>query len=103
MFLPLKLNIFSLFLDILYRDVPFHITSSLALKLNPRGFNNWVTLAGKLNYSKEMVDYFGMVPDQATQRLLKHWETSNNSNVAVIHRHLKNMGRDDAAEVLETL
>lgn len=89
--------------DILMRDVPYLVVEQLALKLNPRGLNNWVRLAGQLNYSKEKVDYFGMDPENATQRMFNDWKTLNTSTAGVLYERLKAMGRDDAAEVLENL
>lgn len=73
----------------------------LGLKLNPRGLNNWARLAGQLNYAKDKVDYFGMEAENATQRMLSDWQTSNQSTVLTLHKHLKNIKRDDAAAVLE--
>ena len=87
---------------ILVRDLPGCCVDQMALLLNPSNpFNEWRTLAGILNYT--LNDMANFVNDyQYIQNLFLAWGVKNCATVGVLLEALRQMGRDDAYDVLAT-
>ena len=83
------------------RELPSHIFMELGKLLNPKSFNNWITLAGRLGFNNSDVKNFEIFPEDATQRTLEEWGQRDESTVAVLINVLKEMKRDDCVEILK--
>lgn len=84
----------------LIRHLPGDIYENLGRLLNPKSFNNWVTLAGRLGFNNSDVKNFEIHPEEATQTVLTEWGQREGSTVDVLIDVLKEMKRDDCVEVL---
>lgn len=85
----------------LIRHLPGDVYENLGRLLNPKSFNNWVTLAGRLGFNNSDVKNFEIHPDEATQTVLTEWGQREGSTVDVLIDVLKEMKRDDCVEVLK--
>lgn len=82
-------------------DVPYSVHEELSLKLNPEEMNNWRKLASHLKVSNDKIRNFALQPHFATQKLLDEWVTQPNATAYNLHTVLTQMGRLDAAVILE--
>ena len=85
----------------LVRDLPGNVIIELGRLLNPRSYNNWAKLAGRLGFTNNHVKNFELEPEEATQSLLSEWSQQDGSTVDVLVRILKEMKRDDCVQVLQ--
>lgn len=69
--------------------------------LNPKSSNNWVKLAGHLEFTTNDVKNLELFPDEATQSTLEQWGQRDGSTVDVLISVLKKMKRDDCVQVLK--
>ena len=83
------------------RDVSADIIEKLGFLLNPTCVKNWIYLAGKLDYTYAQVSNYKLCPMQSTQILLYDWATREDATVLKLYRVLMDIGREDAARVLE--
>ena len=82
------------------RDLNYRYIERLSTLLNPETEKNWKSLAGLMNYNVDFVANLELQPQHATSRLLQDWGVSNDATVYKLYCFLKQLGRDDAAEVL---
>ncbi|CAH3104969.1 unnamed protein product [Porites lobata] len=85
----------------LVRDLPGNVIIELGRLLNPKSYNNWAKLAGRLGFTNNHVKNFELDPEEATQSLLSEWSQQDGSTVDVLVRILKEMKRDDCVQVLQ--
>ena len=86
------------------RDVSHDIIEDLANFLNPMSPpSNWRKVASMLDFPWSVINNLALCPTSATQQLLERWGTKRGSTVYKLYLTLKDIGRDDAAEVLERL
>ena len=86
------------------RDVSHDIIEELANFLNPTSPpSNWRKVASMLDFPWNVINNLALCPTSATQQLLERWGTKRDSTVYKLYLTLKDIGRDDAAEVLERL
>lgn len=84
------------------RDVNAHIIEKLGFLLNPTlRFKNWISLAGKLDYTYDQVSNYRLCPMRSTQMLLYDWATREDATVLKWYQVLMDIGRADAAKELE--
>ena len=88
---------------LLWRDIDGTYAEELGSILNPDSLSNWSVLAGKLGFTQIAIKNFQLSPTKATQEMLSDWGTSNSATVFRLYSILKEMRRDDAAEVLKPL
>ena len=82
-------------------NVPYAVYEDLSLKLNPEEMNNWRKLASYLKVSNDKIRNFALQPHLATQKLLDEWVIQPNATAYNLHTVLTQMGRLDAAAILE--
>lgn len=86
------------------RDVSHDIIEELANFLNPTNPpSNWRKVASMLDFPWNVINNLALSPTTATQQLLERWGTKRDATVYKLYVTLKEIGRDDAAEVLERL
>ncbi|XP_073256642.1 tumor necrosis factor receptor superfamily member 16-like isoform X2 [Porites lutea] len=85
----------------LVRDLPGNVIIELGRLLNPKSYNNWAKLAGRLGFTNNHAKNFELEPEEATQSLLSEWSQQDGSTVDVLVRILKEMKRDDCVQVLQ--
>ena len=85
----------------LVRDLPGNVIIELGRLLNPKSYNNWAKLAGRLGFTNNHVKNLELEPEEATQSLLSEWSQQDGSTVDVLVRILKEMKRDDCVQVLQ--
>ena len=88
--------------QIMLRDISADVYEELGFLLNPATFKNWVLLAGKLGYTNSHVMNFKLCPTYSTQMLLQDWAQRGEATVFKLYQTLKDIGREDAAEKLES-
>ena len=74
-------------------------------KTSPLG-KDWKELAGLLNYTAEQVQKFEHNPSTSTsscRAFLQHWQTKPGSTVRAFRAHLKQLGRLDIVEALDSV
>ncbi|XP_046850330.1 tumor necrosis factor receptor superfamily member 16-like isoform X3 [Xenia sp. Carnegie-2017] len=89
---------------LMIRDVTHDIIEQLASYLNPiNPPSNWRKVASMLDFPWNVINNLALCPTTATQQLLERWGTKRDATVYKLYLTLKDIGRDDAAEVLEKL
>ncbi len=89
---------------IMLRDVSHDIIEELANFLNPTSPpSNWRKVASMLDFPWNVINNLALCPTTATQQLLQRWGTKRDATVYKLYITLKEIARDDAAEVLERL
>lgn len=89
---------------LLIRHVSGDIIEELATYLNPINLPaNWKKVAALLHFKWSYINNLALCPTTATQTMLESWATKQTSTVFKLYKILKDIGRDDAAEVLEKL
>lgn len=84
------------------RNVSHDVIEELAKYLNPvNPSNNWKKVASMLGFSWNLISNLDLKPTTATQELLERWGTKREATVYKLYMILKEIDRDDAAEVLE--
>ncbi|KAJ7390627.1 Death domain [Desmophyllum pertusum] len=73
----------------LIRDLPAGVYLDLGRLLNPKSSNNWVKLAGHLEFTTNDVKNLELFPDEATQSTLEQWGQRDGSTVDVLISVLK--------------
>ena len=74
-------------------------------KTNPLG-KDWKDLAGRLNYTAEQIQQFEQNPSSSTSScrgFLRDWQTKHGSTVRAFREHLKQLGRSDIMEALDSV
>ena len=83
------------------KDITADVIEELGRYLNPQSLKNWKILAGKLGFRWLDVENFKLQPRNSTQLMLSSWSTSSGATVEVLHQKLLEIGRCDAAKLLE--
>lgn len=86
---------------LMINDVTADVSEDLGKYLNPPSLKNWKMLAGKLGFRLIDVENFKLQPRNSTQLMLSSWSTNRGATVQVLYQKLLEIGRPDAASVLE--